>query len=187
MPKPINSHCSHCGAEFESPEGYPRSCTNAECGALTWANPVPVAVVLIPVEHAGRTGLLVIRRGIEPRIGQLAVVGGFVDAEESWQAAGAREVLEETQVIIAAEELTPFWFTSTEPRPNRVLLFASSLLALQSAALPEFEPTDETTERGLVFGPGGLDEVFAFPLHAEAARRWFAKRKLDGPHDFTAV
>jgi hypothetical protein len=35
-----------------------------------------------------------------------------------------------------------------------------------------------------VFGPEGLDEVFAFSLHAEAARKYFAGRGITGPHGF---
>ena len=125
----------------------------------------------------------VIRRGIEPAIGKLAIVGGFVDEGETWQGAGAREVLEETAVVIGADTITPMWFTSTQPRPNRVLLFGIAE-SIDGASLPAFAPTNETTERGLVFGPEGLDETFAFPLHVEAAQRYFAARGVKGPHDY---
>jgi ADP-ribose pyrophosphatase YjhB (NUDIX family) len=185
MPNPPDSFCSHCGAAFESTDGYPRQCVAPDCGAQTWANPVPVSVVLVPIERGDRTGLLVIRRGIEPRTGALAIVGGFVDAGETWQAAGAREVREETGIEIAPR-LEPFWFTSTEPRPNRVLLF-STAAPMAADSLPPFEATDETTERGAVFGPGGLDEVFAFPLHTEAAWRWFADHEIRGDHDYATL
>jgi hypothetical protein len=37
----------------------------------------------------------------------------------------------------------------------------------------------------VVYGPGGLEEVFAFSTHVEAARRYFAARGVAGPHDFT--
>lgn len=152
---------------------------------MTWANPVPVSVVLLPVEHEGRIGLLVVRRGIEPRSGYLAIVGGFVDTDEEWQAAGAREVREETGVQIAPS-LTPFWFTSTQPRPNRVLLFGVAA-QISSRDLGVFEPTNETTERGLVFGPDGLDDIFAFGLHVDAARRWFDAHGITGPHSYVAL
>jgi ADP-ribose pyrophosphatase YjhB (NUDIX family) len=185
MANPPDTFCSRCGTPFESTDEYPRLCVNAECGLETWANPVPVAVVLVPVERGDRTGLLVIRRGIEPSSGFLAIVGGFVDVGETWQAAAVREVSEETGVDIAAE-LEPFWFTSTEPNPNRVLLFAAAR-PIAAADLAAFEPTSETTERGAVFGPDGLDEIFAFPLHAEAARRWFAARQISGAHDYAEL
>ena len=182
--RPKDSFCNHCGAAFPEPLAYPRRCSG--CGAEVWANPIPVSVVLVPIEHQGRTGLLVVRRAIEPRRGLLAVVGGFLEEHETWQVGGAREVFEETGVRVDPAGIEPFWFTSTEPRPNRVLLF-STAAPLASASLPPFEPSPETSERGLVFGPQGLDEIFAFPLHVLAVERWFAARNARGAHDYTIV
>ena len=182
----VNSSCSHCGVVFEQAEGYPRHCVAPSCGAVTYVNPTPVAVVLVPVQYGERVGLLSIRRGVEPCIGKLAIVGGFVDAEERWQDAAAREVYEEAGVRVDAESIEPFWFTSTEPRPNRVLLFGVAK-PIAAATLPAFEATNETTERGLIFGPQGLDEVFAFSLHTKAAARWFASKNVTIEHGFVAL
>jgi len=179
----MNRHhfCHACGSEYEDKERYPRACAN--CGAMVWVNPIPVSVLLVPVDHDdGRTGLLVIRRGIEPEKGKLALVGGFLEEHESWELGGAREVVEETGVEVDATQVEPVWFTSTEPKPNRVLLFGKTPPVEE---LGTFEPNDEVPERGLVFGPEGLDEVFAFPLHVEAARRFFAELGVDGAHDYT--
>jgi hypothetical protein len=38
-----------------------------------------------------------------------------------------------------------------------------------------------------VWGSQDLDAVFAFPLHAEAARRFFESRGQIRPHGFTAL
>lgn len=179
-----DTFCSFCGTAYPTPLRYPRTCSG--CKTTVWANPIPVSVVLVPIEHDGRTGLLVIRRGIEPRKGFLALAGGFLEEHETWQQGGAREVLEEAGVPVDATTLTPLWFTSTEPRPNRVLLF-SVAAPVASSALAPFTPNKETLERGAVFGPEGLAEVFAFPLHAEAVRRYFAERGVTGPHAFTAL
>jgi ADP-ribose pyrophosphatase YjhB (NUDIX family) len=176
-----DTFCSFCGTAYEAPLAYPRTC--ASCKTQVWSNPIPVSVVLIPVEKGGRTGLLVIRRGIQPGKDKLALVGGFLEDHETWAEGGAREILEETNVVVDATKLVPFWFTSTAPRPNRVLLF-STAPALDASTLGPYEGDKETLERGLVFGPGGLDEVFAFPLHVEAARRFFAERGLTGAHDY---
>jgi ADP-ribose pyrophosphatase YjhB (NUDIX family) len=176
-----DTFCSYCGAAFEAPLRYPRTCTG--CKTTIWANPIPVSVVLVPVLSKGRTGLLVVRRGIQPGKDMLALVGGFLEEHETWAEGGAREIREETGVVVDAAKLTTFWFTSTAPRPNRVLLF-SIAAPLDVDALGPAVKNDETSERGLVFGPGGLDEVFAFPLHVEAARRFFAERNIDGPHAF---
>jgi ADP-ribose pyrophosphatase YjhB (NUDIX family) len=140
-------------------------------------------VVLVPIVDGGRAGVLVIRRAIPPGVGKLALVGGFVDEAETWQHGGAREVREETGLVIDPADLTPLWFTSTAPRPNRVLLFARAR-PLARAGLPPFVGDHETSARGVVFGPDGLDEVFAFGLHAEAARRHFADAGITGGHGF---
>lgn len=181
-----DAFCSHCGTAFPPPLKYPRTCANAACGTELWANPVPVAVVLAPVTVDGDTGLLVIRRGIEPRKGYLALAGGFIEDHETWQQAGAREVKEESGVDLDPAKLETFWYCSTEPRPNRVLLFGTSA-PVEAASLAPFRPSSETTERGVVFGPGGLAEVFAFPLHRQAVERWFKAHNVTKAHAFRAL
>ena len=61
---------------------------------------------------------------------------------------------------------------------------AGRIAPIDVATLGAFTPDKETSERGLVFGPDGLDEVFAFPLHAEAARRFFTARSISCAHAY---
>jgi len=68
-----DTFCSYCGTAYVPPLAYPRTC--ATCKTTVWSNPIPVSVVLVPVERDGRTGLLVVRRDIEPKRGLLALVG----------------------------------------------------------------------------------------------------------------
>jgi len=180
MQRARDTFCSCCGTKFPEPLTYPRTCTS--CTTQVWVNPTPVAVVLVQIVDGERTGLLVIRRAIPP-IGKLALVGGFVEEHESWQQGGAREVREETGAVIDASTLEPMWYASSAPRPNRVLLF-SIAPPLAVSALPPFTGDPEASERGVVFGPDGLDDVFAFSLHCEAARRYFTQRGVAGHHDF---
>lgn len=184
-----DTYCSFCGTAYAAPTKYPRTCANDACAKTIWANPIPVAVVLVPVVHEvsegqRREGLLVVRRGIEPGKGKLALAGGFLEEHESWQTGGAREVREETNIEIDASTLESFWYVSTEPKPNRVLLFSIAQPVTQVAP---FTPNSETQERGLVYGPDGLDEVMAFSLHAQAIRRYFQSRGQSGPHGFTTI
>ncbi|MCS6899429.1 MAG: NUDIX domain-containing protein [Myxococcales bacterium] len=181
MPNIKDTYCSFCGLRYEEPLVYPRTCKG--CGATVWSNPIPVSVVLQPVMEDGRVGLLVVRRAIEPKKGKISLVGGFLEAHETWQQGGAREILEEAGVVVDPAGLEPFWYTSTEPRPNRVLLF-SLARPIEASSMPPFEASSETSERGLVFGPEGLDEIFAFPLHVEAVRRFFASRGIVGSHGY---
>lgn len=170
-----DAFCGYCGKAFDAPSSYPRTCVG--CQATIWANPIPVSVVLVPVTFEGRTGLLVVRRAIQPGEGKLALVGGFLEEHETWAEGAAREVREETGALVDAGRLEPFWFASTSPHPNRVLLF-SIAPPIDGSALGPFVPNAETRERGLVFGPEGLAELVAFPLHFEAARRFFAARGI---------
>jgi 8-oxo-dGTP pyrophosphatase MutT (NUDIX family) len=178
-----DTFCSFCGTKYAEPLAYPRTCPG--CSTPIWANPIPVCVVLVQVTDGDRTGLLVVRRAIPPQIGKLALVGGFLEEHESWQAGGAREVREETGVTIEPGALVPMWYASSSPKPNRLLLF--SLAPPQPVSgLPPFAADTEASERGLVYGPDGLEDVFAFSLHVEAARRYFTERRVSGPHGFVA-
>lgn len=176
-----DTYCSFCGTKHDAAGGYPRTCPG--CKTPIWANPIPVCVALVPIVHARGTGLLVIRRAIPPGIGKLALVGGFLEEHEPWQTGMAREVREETAVEIDPAALVPMYFVSSSPKPNRVLLFAVAR-ELRVDSLPAFAPDSETSERGIVFGPDGLDGEFAFGLHVDAARRYFAERGIAGPHTF---
>jgi ADP-ribose pyrophosphatase YjhB (NUDIX family) len=179
-----NTFCSRCGSRYGDTTAYPRRC--ASCSTETWVNPIPVAVLLAPVRTADGEGLLVVRRTIPPQIGMLCLLGGFVEAHETWQEAGAREAREEAGVAVAAADVAPFWFASSAPKPDRILLFGT-IPPRDVAELPPFTPSNESSERGLIFGPGGIDDVIAFPLHIAAARRYFADRGIARSHDFLAT
>ena len=178
--------CHYCGAAYGEPlSSFPRRCP--KCEAMVWLNPAPVSVLMVPIQHGDRTGLLVVRRGIDPGRGKLALVGGFLEAHETWQVGGKREVLEETGVDIGDASIEPLWFTSTDPKPNRVLLFGRVTTALRSSELSPLPENHETEERGVIFGGGGLEEVFAFSLHIEAVHRFFEGEAADAPHGFISL
>lgn len=171
--------CPACGAPDEEGAANPRVC--GRCGHRVWATPEPVAIVLVPVLNDGGPGLLVVRRDLDPGRGLLALPGGFLDAAESWADGAARELREETGVVVAAADLTPRWFASSVPVPDRVLLYAE---APPMTALPPFAGNPETQERGIVSGPDGLAMLFAFERDVTAARRFFADHDVTGASDF---
>ncbi|GGK18806.1 hypothetical protein GCM10010124_09290 [Pilimelia terevasa] len=179
-----DTFCSYCGHSYGPVDGYPRTC--ARCGTAVWANPLPVAVVLLPVRQHDRTGLLVVRRAVPPGLGLLGLVGGFVEEHESWQAGAAREVREEADVVVDPDRLAPFWFASSRPVPHRVMLF-SVAPAVDATDLPPYVGDAETSERGAVFGPDGLADVFAFQVQTEAAGRYFAGEQISGPHGYSVL
>jgi ADP-ribose pyrophosphatase YjhB (NUDIX family) len=161
MPK-RNSHCSFCGHPFAEDQPWPRSCTN--CAQTSYLNPLPVAVVLVPVDD----GLLLVRRSIPPRVGMLALPGGYINLGESWQAAGAREVLEETGLAIDPQEICDFRVLSA---PDGTVLIFGVAGRRSAADLPAFAPTDEASECVVLRAP----EELAFPLHTQVVNEFFAR------------
>lgn len=159
-----HSHCSYCGHPFEIDQAWPRLC--AACGHTSFVNPLPVAVVLLPVD----AGLLVVRRNIEPMIGRLALPGGYINRGESWQQAGARELWEETGISIQPAGLREFRVKSA-PGGTTLLIFATAP-AMRSQDLPPFTPNEETQEICVLTAPQEL----AFSTHTEALREYFAGR-----------
>jgi ADP-ribose pyrophosphatase YjhB (NUDIX family) len=160
-----NSHCSYCGQRFVEGQPFPRTC--AGCQRITYLNPLPVAVVLLPVDG----GLLAVRRGIEPRRGRLALPGGYINLGESWQEAGARELFEETGIRIDPAEVADFRVLSA---PDGTVLIFGLARPRRGADLPPFVPTEETAERVVLRGPH--EEELAFPLHARVVQEFFARQ-----------
>lgn len=158
-----NSYCSYCGRPFDRDQPWPRRCVG--CGQATYQNPLPVSVVLLPVDG----GLLCVRRGIEPGKGLLALPGGYINVGESWQAAGARELGEETGIQIDSARIELFAAMSA---PDGTLLVFGLAPPLSAAALPLFTPLPETMERVILKEAAEL----AFPLHTLAAKEWFAQQ-----------
>jgi len=164
-----HSHCSYCGVRYPDGVGWPRTC--ASCGETTWSNPLPVAVVLQPVRlDDRRTGIVVIRRDIEPFRGELALPGGFIETGESWREAAIRELGEETGLEGVSGEVQLFDVHSSH---NGFSLLVFGLLPVRDAAsLPPFSANDEVTEWLVQTEPIQL----CFPTHTAAMARFFAEQ-----------
>ena len=169
MPVPHlkNSYCSYCGAAYALDQPWPRTC--AGCDAISYVNPLPVSVLLLPVDD----GVLVVRRAIPPRQGQLALPGGFIEQVESWQAAAVRELREEAGIIVNPTELRLFDVLSA---PDGTVLIFGTALPRRASELPAFAASAEVSERRVLARP----EPLAFPLHTMVVERWFAERPSVG-------
>jgi ADP-ribose pyrophosphatase YjhB (NUDIX family) len=88
------SYCAYCG-DFFNDKIFPKKCSN---GHITYLHPKLLGVALQPVVHRDETKLLVLERGIDPFIGQLALPGGFLDVKETPLDAAVRELFEETGI-----------------------------------------------------------------------------------------
>ena len=158
-----HTYCSYCGQAYGPNAGWPRRCTN--CDNMTFRNPIPVAVVLQPVDN----GVLTVRRTIEPRSGWLALPGGYVDWGETWQEAGAREMWEEAGVRINPNGLREFKVFSAS---NATMMIVAYATPLNGKDLPPFIPNEEADKRAILTEPQEL----AFPLHTEVLTAFLGGR-----------
>src|SRR5919109_5163825 len=90
-------YCLQCGSVLEDRHQEDRlRPTCPECGFIYYLDPkVAVAVVL-----GGPDGVLLGRRGIDPRAGYWSFPAGYVNRGEVLEEAAAREVLEELGLAV---------------------------------------------------------------------------------------
>jgi 8-oxo-dGTP pyrophosphatase MutT (NUDIX family) len=125
-------------------------------------NTPTVVVVLVPL----RRGLLMIRRALAGEgQGKLALPGGYQMLGQTWQEAGAQEVLEETGVVIRSEALR---VVTVETTPDR----RQNLLFCQSPPIEHDGPFVHDAEVSEVLVIHEPVET-AFPLHPQVVREFF--------------
>lgn len=129
-----------------------------------YSNTPTVVVVLVPLQG----GLLMIRRALPGEgQGRLALPGGYQMLGQTWQEAGACEVLEETGVRIDAEALR-ILTVETTPDRRQNLLFCQSPPADHQGA---FTHDAEVSEVLVIHEPVET----AFPLHTRMVWRFFGQ------------
>jgi len=183
-----NSHCSYCGGRFTEQKLWPRRCFI--CYNDSWSNPLPVVVVLLKIEKVvsdfpgGKTvtGILIQRRGIEPKKGEWALTGGYIDQGENWQQAAVREVYEELGLKTKEDSYDLYGVTSSTDNKN-ILIFCSNRSPYDWNGYDDpglkdyfhsttFIPNEEVLEVDVMWEPREL----AFPAHNEMANKFIKER-----------
>jgi 8-oxo-dGTP pyrophosphatase MutT (NUDIX family) len=157
-----NSCCSYCGTRFAAAE--PRPITCHACSNRNYLNPIPVVVLLVPVED----GLVVARRNIEPKKGTLVLPGGYLDLGESWQEGAVRELYEETGIKIDAGGISLY---DVQNGLNSTLVICGLAPRQPRSCLKPFSST-ETQEIAMIAEPIHL----GFPLHNLLVQRYFTEK-----------
>jgi ADP-ribose pyrophosphatase YjhB (NUDIX family) len=97
--------------------------------------------------------------------GKLALPGGFQVLGQTWQEAGAREVLEETGVVITPETLRVVTVETTPDRRLNLIFCQSPPVEHQSAFVHDAEVSEVLVTHEPV--------ETAFALHTQRVREFF--------------
>lgn len=131
---------------------------------MSFSNPVPVAIAIVPFKDK----LVGIRRGIEPRRGQIAFPGGYINTGETFKQALSRELYEETGIRVSDESWEIFHIGDSI-QSNRILIFGIC------KAVNEIDlnfKSNETQSIELI----EHDMALAFPLHEDARDRFYSSK-----------
>lgn len=119
--------------------------------------------------------LLLVQRGIEPWKGCWHLPSGYLEVDEEPQRAAEREVMEETGLIVKADQLVDAYTYDDDPRGNGIVL------VYDAQRLDGNFITNNETMRADYFSP---DEIMTLPLAGTAAERsiqdWILSRAKEG-------
>lgn len=155
--------CSECGTEYTNLD-WPKVCNN--CNFMMWKNPTPVATILQPVAKDGQVGLLILRRAIEPKLGEWNLPGGFMeDNGESAEDGALRELYEETGLKIGSKPKIIF----SEANLRGQLIIMSESTEIWNYEKNVIKLCRENSDYKVAWEP----EPLAFPIQTRAMEDWF--------------
>lgn len=165
-----HSHCHFCGDIFDK-KLNPQTAVEIQCQAckqITYKNPIPVAVLLVPTPT--RRGLFLVQRGIEPKKGLFACPGGFMLEGESWKTAAARETQEEIQISIEDPEQNIALVDVLGADPWKRTLIFGIVTRRSAIGIDPFVESEEALDRVIVENTANFP--IAFPLHHLMIKRY---------------
>jgi len=156
-------YCPECAGRFIAPGtglGGSNKLVCAECGLVFHLDPKLTAAALV-VRHGE---VLLVRRARPPQKGWWCLPGGYVDRGEIVEAAAAREVREETGLIVQTRRL--FGLYSYADYPVVVAVYETEI----SGGV--LEPNQESLE-ACWFAPEDIPwDRLAFPSARDSLRAW---------------
>jgi 8-oxo-dGTP diphosphatase len=164
------NYCPKCAAALVSKRNGDRERpTCPDCGFIFYFNPVVGAGALVETE--GR--VVLVRRGVEPKVGLWCLPSGYVEADELVEQAVVREMKEETGLDVEIDDMLGVYSFGREPQTGVLVLYAAHTVG------GELRAGDDAAEVGL-FAPDELppEESIAFGTHLQALRDWRRARAI---------
>jgi hydroxymethylpyrimidine/phosphomethylpyrimidine kinase len=122
--------CAVCGDSLVREPGGGGHLHCGSCGSVHYRNPLPAATLLVMSEGK----LMLVERAVEPGRGLLSLPGGFMETGETPLECGARELLEETGLILREAKL--FALESDETVYGGIMLAAYEVTAWSGTPVP---------------------------------------------------
>lgn len=165
-----HTFCPRCGTQMQTRllEGRARDVCTA-CDYIFYRNPVPAVGVV--VEH--QNGIVLVKRKYEPRANFWSLPAGYLELDESTEAAAVRECCEETSLDVRINALLGVYSFGAGAYSGLVIIYAASVVGgtLQAA--------DDAAD-AQVFDPDQLPSPLAFSTHVQAIEDWrqYRRRQL---------
>ncbi|NNF99582.1 MAG: NUDIX domain-containing protein [Desulfobacteraceae bacterium] len=158
------TNCPYCGATLTTrfTEGRDRRYCD-QCRTPIYENPIP-ATCLVVVDSDDR--VLLVKRGVEPKIGMWCLPGGFMELDETPENAAFRELSEETGLSAANAKLLG---VTSMPNDQYHTVLMIGYLVTKYRGLPA--AGDDATDLAF-FDSDDLPEV-AFQSHKEFIEAYF--------------
>jgi ADP-ribose pyrophosphatase YjhB (NUDIX family) len=155
--------CPMCGVKLVSRQFGERTRQACpRCDYVHYVNPIVAAGTFV----VDRDRVLLVRRGVEPRLGLWALPAGYAEADESPAQAAVRETHEETGLHVTVDSLMGVYHFAGPP---------SGVLVLYAAHVVggELRPGDDAIEVRQ-FGAAELPAPhdIAFGLHWRLLKNW---------------
>ncbi len=138
------------------------------CGFIFYINPKVAAGVL--VEDDGR--VVLVRRGVAPRVGYWGLPSGFAEYDETIEETAIRECREETGLEVELDDLLGVYSFTSDVHGRGVLIIYSA-----HVVGGELKAGDDALEVRF-FAPDELPEEIAFRSHYQALRDWKKARAI---------
>jgi 8-oxo-dGTP diphosphatase len=136
------------------------------CGFIYYVNPIVAAGTLI--DRDGH--VLLVRRGVDPGMGQWGLPAGYAEVGEGPEETARRETREEAGVEVELDELLGI-YPFAGPPSGVLILYAAHIVG----GTPR--PGDDAMEVAF-FSPDALPQEIAFSTHRQALSQWAGARSL---------